>query len=31
MHDDPIVFALRDQVSRWTGIVFLVIFGLAAL
>lgn len=29
MHDDPIVFALRDRVSRWTGIGFLVVFWLA--
>lgn len=31
MHDDPIVFALRDNVSRWTGAFFLAIFGLATL
>lgn len=31
MHDDPIVFALRDNVSRWTGVGFLVVFALAAL
>lgn len=30
MHDDPIVFALRDRVSRWTGVAFLIIFALAA-
>lgn len=29
MHDDPIVFALRDKVSRWTGIAFIVVFALA--
>lgn len=31
MHDDPIVFALRDSVSRWTGLAFLAVFGLATL
>lgn len=31
MPDDPIVFALRDRVSRWTGVVFLIIFALASL
>ena len=31
MHDDPIVFTLRDSVSRWTGLIFLAIFALAAL
>jgi 4-hydroxybenzoate polyprenyltransferase/phosphoserine phosphatase len=31
MHDDPIVFALRDRVSRWTGVGFLVVFALATL
>jgi len=31
MHDDPIVFALRDSVSRWTGFGLLVVFALAAL
>ncbi|MCP5196811.1 MAG: UbiA family prenyltransferase [Gammaproteobacteria bacterium] len=30
MHDDPIVFALRDPVSRWTGLSFLAVFTLAA-
>lgn len=30
MHDDPIVFALRDSVSRFTGIGFLAVFALAA-
>lgn len=29
MHDDPIVFALRDSVSRWTGLIFLGVFALA--
>lgn len=29
MHDDPIIFALRDGVSRWTGVGFLVVFLLA--
>ena len=29
MHDDPIVFAMRDHVSRWTGLAFLVVFTLA--
>jgi 4-hydroxybenzoate polyprenyltransferase len=31
MHDDPIVFALRDSVSRWTGLGLLVVFALATL
>ena len=31
MHDDPIVFAMRDNVSRWTGALFLATFGLATL
>jgi hypothetical protein len=31
MHDDPIVFALRDRVSRWIGLGFIVIFAVAAL
>ena len=31
MHDDPIVFAIRDNVSRWTGVLFLATFGLATL
>jgi 4-hydroxybenzoate polyprenyltransferase len=31
MHEDPIIFALRDKVSQFTGLVFLVIFILAAL
>jgi 4-hydroxybenzoate polyprenyltransferase/phosphoserine phosphatase len=31
MHDDPIVFALRDGVSRWVGLGFVVVFALAAL
>lgn len=31
MHDDPIVFALRDTVSRWTGLCFLAVFALAIL
>lgn len=31
MHEDPIVFALRDRISRWTGFIFLTIFGLATL
>jgi 4-hydroxybenzoate polyprenyltransferase/phosphoserine phosphatase len=30
MNDDPIVFALRDKVSRGMGIAFLVIFALAS-
>lgn len=30
MHDDPIVFALRDRVSRWIGGVFILVFTLAA-
>ncbi|MBB1077550.1 UbiA family prenyltransferase [Rhodoferax sp. 4810] len=29
MHDDPIVFALRDRVSRWIGVVFFLVFVLA--
>jgi 4-hydroxybenzoate polyprenyltransferase len=31
MYDDPIVFALRDNVSRWVGLIFLLVFVLAAL
>jgi hypothetical protein len=30
MHDDPIVFALRDRTSRWVGVAFLCVFALAA-
>lgn len=30
MHDDPIVFALRDTVSRWTGAAFVLVFALAS-
>lgn len=30
MHDDPIVFALRDTTSRWIGIAFVSVFALAA-
>lgn len=30
MHDDPIVFALRDNVSRWIGLAFVVVFALAS-
>lgn len=30
MHDDPIVFALRDNVSRWIGAAFVLVFALAA-
>ena len=29
MHDDPIVFALRDSVSLWIGAVFVLAFALA--
>lgn len=29
MHDDPIVFALRDNVSRWIGVAFVLVFALA--
>ena len=29
MHDDPIVFALRDSVSRWIGVAFVLVFALA--
>ena len=31
MHDDPIVFALRDNVSRWAGLFFVLVFVLATL
>ena len=31
MHDDPIVFALRDNVSRWIGLSFVLVFVLATL
>jgi len=30
MHDDPIVFALHDKVSRWVGISFVIFFVLGA-
>lgn len=29
MHDDPVVFALRDPVSRWVGLAFFGVFALA--
>lgn len=29
MHDDPIVFALHDSVSRWIGAAFVLVFALA--
>ena len=31
MHDDPIVFALRDNPSRWMGVAFFASFILASL
>ena len=31
MHDDPIVFALRDRVSRSVGLLFMLVFVLAAI
>jgi len=31
MHDDPIVFALRDNVSRWLGAAFVLVFALASI
>ena len=31
MHDDPIVFALRDRTSRWVGVLFLLTFAMAAV
>lgn len=31
MHDDPIVFALRDRVSRWVGLGFVTVFALASI
>lgn len=31
MHEDPVVFALRDRVSLWTGVGFLAVFFLATL
>lgn len=30
MHDDPILFALRDHVSRWVGVAFVTVFVLAS-
>ena len=30
MHDDPVVFALRDKVSRWIGLAFILVFTLAS-
>jgi 4-hydroxybenzoate polyprenyltransferase len=29
MHDDPIVFALRDRTSRWVGMAFILAFAVA--
>jgi hypothetical protein len=26
MHDDPVVFALKDNVSRWVGLLFVLTF-----
>ena len=31
MHDDPLVYALRDRGSRWLLGVLLVLFGVAAV
>lgn len=31
MHDDPIVFALRDRTSRWVGLLFFIAFSVASL
>ena len=31
MHDDPVVFALRDNVSCWIGLSFVLVFVLATL
>lgn len=31
MHDDPIVFALRDRVSQFVGLLFMLVFVLAAV
>lgn len=31
MHDDPIVFALKDRVSWLVGLCFIVVFGLARI
>jgi 4-hydroxybenzoate polyprenyltransferase/phosphoserine phosphatase len=31
MHDDPIIFAIRDKVSRWVGVLFLIAFVGASL
>jgi 4-hydroxybenzoate polyprenyltransferase len=31
MNDDPIIFAIRDRVSRWIGVAFLAAFAMAAL
>jgi 4-hydroxybenzoate polyprenyltransferase len=30
MHDDPIVFALRDSTSRWVGVAFVLVFAVAS-
>ncbi len=30
MLDDPVVFALRDSVSRWVGVAFILVFALAS-
>jgi 4-hydroxybenzoate polyprenyltransferase len=31
MNDDPVVFAIKDSSSRWIGILFLLVFGLATI
>lgn len=30
MHDDPVVFALKDPVSRWVGVLFAAVFIVAS-
>jgi 4-hydroxybenzoate polyprenyltransferase len=31
MHDDPLVFAVKDRVSRWVGLLVVVVFSVGAL
>jgi hypothetical protein len=31
MHDDPIVFALKDRISRWVGVAFVAVVVAAVL
>ena len=31
MHDDPLVFAVKDKTSLWTGVAFTVVMGMGSL